>query len=95
MGITPDTNFDAMDYLYITGVSTSKEQAAIEFVKDLDRLFPKEQGLYCMYIRRPLDYTTEHMFDTGITLHKFFMRIGTQLEYKAKTYENETILGEL
>lgn len=67
------------DHKYIRGNGSSFEDAAVEFVKDMMKHFPSEEGVYNFYLRRPIEHVKERNILSGGENHIIFMRFSMPL----------------
>lgn len=90
-----------MDYksFFIKGCGTTQEKAALEFMNEFHRQFPKKKGMYDLMIRQFLTYDVETDFASGQKNHMYRIRgtwgLVAELEapeavnLKVDTYEDQ------
>lgn len=65
------------------GLGSSQEEAAVNFLYELIRQFPKDNGLYSFMLRRSPTYEIDRCFLTGKDKHQYSLRGSYLLEKKA------------
>lgn len=59
---------------YIGGAGDTKELAALDFIENFDKQFPKEEGTYELIIKYPLAYSFETFYGANRQMHIYRLR---------------------
>ncbi len=63
------------NHIRLVGLGLTKQEAALDFIEQMEAQIPKVEGMYLTYIRTPLDHKVDKDFNFDCERHTYFMRI--------------------